>query len=322
MQPTRRDLLLASAGLGALSLGACHSDEPAERSIDAAQNPAPKGDPDGPWFRISLAQWSNHRTLGRDGASNLEWISSVRDKYDIEAVEFVNQFFFDRVGDWAYLAEMNQRAADAGVEMLLIMIDGQGSLAAEDAAAREDAILKHYKWIVAAAHLGCHSIRVNAAGSGDPAEMQKRAADSLVRLAEFGAPYGMNVIVENHGGWSSNGEWLAGVMRAADHPRVGTLPDFGNFRTGKDADGKDVWYDRYVGVKELMPYAKAVSAKSHAFGAEGEETNTDYSRMLKIVKDAGYRGHVGIEYEGGGHTEDEGILLTRDLLRRVRKDLA
>jgi L-ribulose-5-phosphate 3-epimerase len=229
----------------------------------------------------------------------------------------VNQFFADKARDWDYLAEMKRRAADAGVRMLLIMIDGEGALAAEDAAAREAAVENHRKWVVAASYLGCHSIRVNAAGSGDPGEMQKRAAESLVRLADFGAPYGVSVIVENHGGWSSNGEWLAGVMKLAGHEGVGTLPDFGNFRLGGGAE-----YDRYKGVEELMPFAKAVSAKSHAFGPDGGETSTDYLRMMRIVKDSGYRGFVGIEYEGGGHSEDEGIRLTRDLLRRVRAELA
>jgi L-ribulose-5-phosphate 3-epimerase len=305
MRSTRREALRAATGLGALALSS-----PLARLAGA-------GEDDGPWFRISLAQWSNHRALGRDGRDNLEWISSVRGKYEVEAVEFVNQFFADKARDWDYLAEMKRRAADAGVRMLLIMIDGEGALAAEDAAAREAAVENHRKWVVAASYLGCHSIRVNAAGSGDPGEMQKRAAESLVRLADFGAPYGVSVIVENHGGWSSNGEWLAGVMKLAGHEGVGTLPDFGNFRLGGGAE-----YDRYKGVEELMPFAKAVSAKSHAFGPDGGETSTDYLRMMRIVKDSGYRGFVGIEYEGGGHSEDEGIRLTRDLLRRVRAELA
>jgi sugar phosphate isomerase/epimerase len=304
MRSTRREALRAATGLGALALTSRLA--PLASAEDAE-----------PWFRISLAQWSNHRALGRDGRDNLEWISRVRQKYEIEAVEFVNQFFPDRARDWDYLGEMKRRAADAGVRMLLIMIDGEGALAAEDPAARRAAIENHRKWVIAASYLGCHSIRVNAAGSGDPAEMQKRAADSLVTLAEYGAPYGVSVIVENHGGWSSNGEWLAGVMKLAGHEGVGTLPDFGNFRMG---GGRE--YDRYQGVEELMPYAKAVSAKSHAFGPDGTETSTDYLRMLRIVKESGYRGFVGVEYEGGGHSEDEGIALTRDLLRRVRTELA
>jgi sugar phosphate isomerase/epimerase len=272
-------------------------------------------------FEISLAQWSSHRTL-QAGLTNLDWISSVRSKFEVHAVEFVNAFFKRELFgsgscNWGYLGEMKLRALDGGVAMLLIMIDGEGSLAAENEGQRQAAIGAHHKWIVAASYLGCHSIRVNAAGSGDLSEMQKRAAESLVNLADFGEPYGINIIVENHGGPSSNGAWLAGVMAAADHPRVGTLPDFGNFRI----QGGE-WYDRYKGVSELMPYAKAVSAKSHEFGADGNETGTDYRKMLAIVLEAGYHGHVGIEYEGSKHTEDQGIRLTRDLLLRLQKELA
>ncbi|MFT7669960.1 MAG: L-ribulose-5-phosphate 3-epimerase [Planctomycetota bacterium] len=300
---TRRELLRATSSLGALTLAS-------RVGFSASEGPSAE------FFEISLAQWSNHRTL-RAGQTNLEWISAVREKYDIGAVEFVNQFFADKACDWDYLSQMKLRASDAGVRMLLIMIDGEGALAAEDKSEREAAIEKHRKWIVAAGYLGCHSIRVNAAGSGDEDEMAKRAADSLTQLARFGEQYKINVIVENHGGLSSSGAWLASVMRLADHPGVGTLPDFGNFRVSRD-----VMYDRYLGVKELMPYAKAVSAKSHDFDKLGNETNTDYNRMLRIVKDSGYTGFIGVEYEGSNHSEDDGIRLTRDLLIRTREELS
>lgn len=302
--PTRRELLAGAAGLTSLSV-----------ALPLSTSEAPE-EPTSPTFEISLAQWSNHRALF-GGLSNLDWISSVRDKYDVHAVEFVNAFFKEKAHDWGYLGEMKLRALDGGVRMLLIMVDGEGALAAEDDAERAAAVRAHHKWIVAASYLGCHSIRVNAAGSGEAAEMKKRAADSLVQLAEFADPYDVNVIVENHGGRSSDGAWLAGVMKLAGHPRVGTLPDFGNFRIQDDQ-----WYDRYLGVAELMPFAKAVSAKSHEFDEAGDEVHTDYRRMLKLVLEAGYHGYVGIEYEGTEHSEDEGILLTRDLLRRVREELA
>jgi len=145
----------------------------------------------------------------------------------------------------------------------------------------------------------------------------KRAADSLHRLGVMGDEYGIDVIVENHGGLSSNGAWLAETIRLASHPRCGTLPDFGNFRIRGDE-----WYDRYQGVAELMPFAKAVSAKSHAFDEAGNETNTDYLRMMRIVLDAGYRGYVGIEWEGSDLSEAEGILKTKALLERVRDELS
>lgn len=302
MQISRRRLLRSSAAAGAaLAL--------------RSQTQDPVG-PAEPWFRISLAQWSLHRALRGGALDNLAFAAYAKDELGIEAVEYVNQFFAGRAGDFAYLGEMRERARDAGVRSLLIMIDGEGQLAHADDAERRRAIERHFKWLAAARYLGCHAIRVNAQGGGGWEERRDRAADSLHRLGVMAEDYDLAVIVENHGGLSSNGKWLAEVMRAADHPRVGTLPDFGNFHLG----GGD-WYDRYEGVRELMPFARAVSAKSHAFDADGDETNTDYRRMLTIVRDAGYRGFIGIEYEGDALPEAQGIRLTQRLLERVRGEL-
>lgn len=266
-----------------------------------------------PWFRLSLAQWSLHRTLRGGELDNLDFAPFTKRTFGIDAVEYVNQFFADKAGDFTYLAEMKKRAEDHGVRSLLIMVDGEGALAAAEDAPRRKAIENHFRWVAAAAFLGCHAIRVNAAGQGEPDDMAGRAADSLVRLATMAEPYGISVIVENHGGRSSNGAWLADVMKRANHPAVGTLPDFGNFRISRDEQ-----YDRYKGVAELMPYAKAVSAKAHDFGPDGAELHTDYARMLEIVKEAGYRGYIGIEYEGGKLPEVEGIQATKKLLDRLR----
>lgn len=302
---TRRSFL--QSGLGALATGAVVLD-PALASVIAQESK--------PWFDVSLAQWSLHRSLRGGDLDNLDFARYTKETFGIHAVEYVNSFFKQYATDFKYLQEMRTRAADQGVRSLLIMVDGEGPLAAKDDGARSKAIRNHFKWVAAAAYLGCHSIRVNAAGASDWEDGMGRAAESLRTLAEVADPYDINVIVENHGGLSSNGEWLAGVMVKADHPRVGTLPDFGNFNLG---GGK--WYDRYKGVAELMPFAKAVSAKSHTFDAEGNETQSDYLRLMTTVKEAGYRGHVGVEYEGSKHTEAEGIQLTKDLLLRVRKQL-
>jgi sugar phosphate isomerase/epimerase len=271
---------------------------------------------DDPLFRISLAEWSLHRTLQSGGLTNLDFPRVARVDYELDAVEYVNQFFKDRATDRAYLADLARRAEDHGVTSLLIMCDGEGALGDADDAARGRAVENHYRWVEAAWFLGCHSIRVNAQSAGTPEEQRDRAADGLRRLTEFAAPRGINVIVENHGGLSSNGAWLASVIRRVNHPRCGTLPDFGNFRVADDE-----WYDRYVGVAELMPFAKAVSAKSHEFDAQGNEVRTDYERMMRIVLDAGYRGYVGIEYEGDGLSEPDGIRATKRLLERVRDRL-
>jgi sugar phosphate isomerase/epimerase len=268
-------------------------------------------------FEISLAQWSLHRKLFAGDLKALDFPAYARDRFDVGAVEYVNSFFRDKSGDDAFLDELERRAAAAGVRSLLIMVDGEGALGDPDPDERAKVVRRHLPWVRAAKRLGCHSIRVNAGSRGTPREQRDRVADGLRRLTELAAPHELNVIVENHGGLSSNGGWLASVIEQVDHPRCGTLPDFGNFRID---DGQ--WYDRYRGVKELMPYAKAVSAKSHDFDADGNEIHTDYLRMLGIVLDAGYRGWVGIEYEGDRIGEDEGIAATKALLQRVRAELA
>ena len=264
-----------------------------------------------PLFKISLAQWSLHRALGNGGLDHLDFAKVARQEFGIEAIEYVNSFFKTRARDAAYLAEMNRRAADQGVYQHLIMCDGEGRLGDPDPALRTTAVENHYQWVEAAKTLGCATIRVNAASDGSFEEQQRLAADGLRRLCEFADGYGINVVVENHGGLSSHGDWLTGVMKLVDHPRIGTLPDFGNFYE----------YDRYQGVAEMMPWAKAVSAKSHDFDADGNEATKDYRRLLGIVLDAGFHSWIGIEYEGDRLPEREGIRKTLTLLERVRTDL-
>lgn len=263
-------------------------------------------------FRISLAEWSLHRALFAGKLDNLDFPRTARQQFGIEAVEYVNQFFKDKAKDADYIAELAQRSADEGVTNVLVMCDGLGNLGDPDEKARTAAVENHFPWVEAAKRLGCRSIRVNAASKGTFEEQQKLAADGLARLAEYAGQMEMNVIVENHGGLSSNGAWLAGVMKLVGRPNCGTLPDFGNFHD----------YDRYRGVEELMPFAKGVSAKSHEFDAAGNEVRTDYKRMLALVLAAGYHGWVGIEYEGSGLNEAEGIRATKKLLERVRAELA
>jgi len=268
-------------------------------------------------FRISLAEWSLHRTLFAGKLDNLEFARTAKKDFGIEAIEYVNQFFKDKAKDQKYLVEMKKRAGDLGVRSVLIMIDDEGALGDQDEARRKQAVENHYKWVEAARFLGCHSIRVNAQSQGSFEEQLARAADGLRRLTEFGAAHDINVIVENHGGLSSNGEWLASVIKRVNHPRCGTLPDFGNFNLGNGQQ-----YDRYKGVQELMPFAKGVSAKSNDFDEQGNEVRIDYRRMMKIVFDAGYRGYVGIEFSGDRLSEPEGIRATKTLLERVRADLS
>jgi sugar phosphate isomerase/epimerase len=262
-------------------------------------------------FRISLAQWSFHKALQSRRMDHLDFARVARQDFGLEAIEFVNTFFKDKATDAAYLAEMNRRAREHGVIHHLIMCDAEGRLGDPDPSLRTRAIENHRKWVDAARTLGCATIRVNAESEGTPEEQQKLCADGLARLTEYGASRDINVIVENHGGITSNGEWLAGLMRRVNHPRCGTLPDFGNFYE----------YDRYRGVADLMPFAKAVSAKSYDFDARGEETRIDYRRMLRIVVDAGFHSWLGIEYEGDRLPEKEGVARTKALLEKIREEL-
>ena len=268
-------------------------------------------------FEISLAEWSLHRSLQSKEIDHLDFFSVAKNEFNISAVEYVNSFFFDKAKDQRYLNEMKLRASDLGVRSLLIMCDNEGNLGDPDLKKRTKSVENHYKWAEAAKFLGCHSIRVNARSFGSYDEQIELAADGLRRLTEFGETLALNTIVENHGGLSSNGKWLSAVMDKVDHPRVGTLPDFGNFRIEGDE-----WYDRYQGMKELMPYAKAVSAKSHEFDSNGNEIQSDYYKIMDIVLKAGYSGYVGIEYEGNVHSEIEGIKLTRELLIKIRDSIS
>lgn len=271
-----------------------------------------------PLFRISLAEWSLNRHLFGGELDNLEFPAFAKNTFGIEAVEYVNQFFMDKAEDRTYLTELKQRCEDAGVRSVLIMCDREGDLGDADPAARTKAVENHYKWVEAAQFLGCHSVRVNARSSGSYEDQHDYAVDGLRRLAEFGAAHGLGVIVENHGGLSSNGQWLSGVITAVGLENCGTLPDFGNFTI---APGED--YDRYQGVAELMPFARGVSAKSYDFDADGNSIRIDYPRMLRVVLDAGYRGHIGVEWEGREPPDEiEGVRLTKALLERIRDELA
>ncbi len=308
----RRTFLHASGVFAAAALTGCTPT--GKKDTVSTTSTAPEGDL---WFDISLAQWSLNKAFFSGEYDNLDFARIARETYGLGGIEYVNQFFPDKANDQAYLAQMKQRAEDNGVRSLLIMVDREGNLGATDEAERMTAVENHYKWIDAAKYLGCHSIRVNAAGQGSREEVAAAATDGLARLSEYGQQAGLNVIVENHGGYSSDGKWLADVIAATGMDNCGTLPDFGNFCLERTADGCANEYDRYKGVKEMMPYAKAVSAKTYDFADDGTELHTDYLRMLKIIKEAGYRGWMGIEYEGDSMTPEAGIRATIELLRRA-----
>ncbi|MES1201638.1 MAG: TIM barrel protein [Pseudomonadota bacterium] len=324
-QPTRRDMILGAAALP-FAAASC-------TTMSAAKPPA---------FKISLAQWSFHKRLygssfgdAMRGRSYEEFVRAHREApqtvlrgdldpldfpviarrdFDIGAVEYVNRFYMAHATDRAYLTELKHRCESNGVESRLIMCDDEGNLGDPDNAGRAQAVENHRKWLEAAQFLGCFAIRVNARSAGSYDEQMRLAADGLHRLAELGDQHGLDVIVENHGGLSSNGQWLASVMRMGDHRRLGTLPDFGNFKLNDTEE-----YDRYQGVAEMMPFAKAVSAKCYDFdAATGNETTLDYPRLMRIVTDAGYHSFLGIEFEGDRLSEADGVRACKKLLERIR----
>lgn len=312
-QLNRRTFLKSSAIAGT-ALG--FSRLPGLACAARAQRADSGAKPAEPLFKISLAEWSLNRSLRSGRLTNLDFPALAKREFGIEAVEYVNQYFMDKGKDAAYFAELKKRCDDNGVKSLLIMCDDGVSLGDSDEARRKQAVETHFQWVEAAKSLGCHSIRVNARSRGSEEEQMERVADGLRRLCEFAKPHEINVIVENHGGLSSNGAWLFATIKKVAMDNCGTLPDFGNFRLGRGQE-----YDRYQGVAEMMPFAKGVSAKSYQFDEAGNETRIDYRRMLKIVVDAGYRGHVGIEWEGDRTDEGQGIRLTQQLLERVREEM-
>jgi sugar phosphate isomerase/epimerase len=347
----KRRLFTQRLGLGAIGLyagtstllSACGTKTDSENSAEEGTTAGTAEEAAAPlFFSISLAQWSLHRSYFggrpdwqsfRDALMNdpssiiqgdldpMDFAGLARREFDISGVEYVNTFYYDKAENTEYLSQLKQRADDNGVQSVLIMCDALGNLGDADEAARIAAVENHYKWVNAAKYLGCHSIRVNAAGQGTAEEVAAAAVDGLGRLAEYGAQEGINIIVENHGGYSSDGGWLSGVMKQVNNEYCGTLPDFGNFCIEYGDGACNNMYDRYKGTTELMPFAKGVSAKANVFDENGNETNTDYKRMMQIVKDAGYTGFVGIEYEGE-IDEFEGIRATKALLEKVGQELS
>ena len=325
MEFTRRKFTKALGfGTGALflnSLGVSQAANSKAVNVDAVENAVKDM-----FFKISLAEWSLNREIFGGKLDHLDFAKVTRESFGLNGIEYVNQFFKDKAEDMGYLKQMKTRAEDHGVESLLIMIDREGGLGDTDNKARTLAVENHYKWVDAAKFLGCHSIRVNAFGVGSAEDVKASAVDGLGRLSTYAAKSDINVIVENHGSYSSDGSWIADVMTQVNMDNCGTLPDFGNFCIERDSG--EVWgdscikeYDRYKGVEEMMPFAKAVSAKTFSFNKDGSDKEIDYLKMMKIVKDAGFNGWVGIEFEGEGEAYD-GIQKTIDLLREVGTKLS
>jgi len=292
-----------------------------------------------PFFQTSLAQFSLASDFWSGKLNTLEFPAKAKKDFGIDIVEYVAMFFNGKETDTAWLNDLKQRTTDLGIRNNLIMVDGE-NIADLDDAKRNKAVESHYKWVDAAKHLGCYAIRVNLGSldqQGTADEVSKAAIAGYGKLLEYGTKAGIDIIVENHIGYSCNGAWLANIMKQVNNPRAGVLPDFGNFcikRTAPATNDIAGWmatkcleeYDKYKGVEELMPYAKGVSAKTHKFDANGNETEIDFKRMFTIIKKSGFKGIVGIEYEGGVYqsagqpgylSNDDGIRATNKLLQKT-----
>jgi sugar phosphate isomerase/epimerase len=271
-------------------------------------------------FSYSLAQWSLHRALEDKTLDPLDFASKAKE-LGFTGIEYVSSFYAEKVLDTMYMAELKKRAEQNNIQSLIIMVDGEGDLAVMDEQKRNEAVENHYKWVDAAGFLGCHSIRVNLFGTGTETEMADASVLALKKLSVYGKQKNINIIVENHGGQSSHGVWLKSVISRVNMPNCGTLPDFGNFCLQRENNER--WntpctkeYDRYKGIKELIPYAKGVSAKSYGFDASGNETTIDYALMAEIVKASDFQGFVGVEWEGNDISEEEGIKKTLELVKK------
>jgi sugar phosphate isomerase/epimerase len=288
---------------------------------------------DQPFFKLSLAQWSLHKQIMAGEMSPLDFAQKANE-FGFEGIEYVSQLYTDelkknpdsKAAMQTLLTALKEKSITYNVKNVLIMVDNEGDLASAVEAERDEAVENHKKWVDAAQFLGCHSIRVNLFGTNDPEVWKVTAVDGLSKLAAYAKDKNVNVIVENHGYLSSNATLLVEVIHNVNATNCGVLPDFGNFCLKRE--GGERWeakcieeYDRYKGVGEMMPVAKAVSAKSYDFDVNGNETTIDYVKMLQIVKDGGYTGFIGVEYEGSILGETEGLMATKNLLLNAAKKL-
>lgn len=317
--------IMLSLAMASFFMISCNNQKKEETKVEIVE----KTEEQAPFFKLSLAQWSLNKAI-RSGEANPFDFAQKASEMGFEGIEYVNHLYkkeIEAMGMDSVLNILKANSEKFNVESLLIMVDGEGALASTDKTEREKTVKNHHQWIDAAKFLGCHSIRVNAHGEGTAEEVAAAAVEGLTQLSEYGEKQGINILVENHGGYTSNGAWLADVMKRVGKENVGTLPDFGNFCQTKgygsiNSDNCEDPYDIYKGVTELMPHAKAVSAKSYDFDENGDQPKIDYLKMMQIVKDAGYTGFVGVEFEGENVSEEKGIELTRDLLIKVGKELS
>jgi len=279
-----------------------------------------------PFFKLSLAQWSLHRTFNDKGVSPFKF-ASISQEMGFEGLEYVNHLYkkqIDNLGFDAVIDSLLALSIEHEMENILIMVDGEGDLASPDEAERNQAVVNHKKWVDAAKKLGCHSIRVNTFGTNDPKEWLPSVVDGLKKLSTYAARQNINILCENHGWLSSDAFMLMEAIGMVGMENCGTLPDFGNWCVKRKAGEKwgecvEEFEDKYKGIELMLKEAEAVSAKSYNFDQKGNEKTLDYPRIMQLVKDSGYKGFVGVEYEGKEIPEKDGILATKKLLLKSAK---
>lgn len=281
-----------------------------------------------PFFKLSLAQWSFNKHIIRGEMSPFDFAKKASE-LGFEGIEYVSQLYTNEIkklGFEAVIDSLKNESEKYNIKNVLIMVDEEGDLADPDLDVRNEAVERHKKWVDAAQVLGCHSIRVNTFGTNDPEIWKETVREALTKLADYAATKNINVLVENHGWLSSDAPKVMKVIKSINMSNCGTLPDFGNWcvkRINNERWGEclEEYPDKYEGIQLMMQAAKAVSAKSYDFDKNGKETTIDYIRMLQIVKDAGYKGFIGVEYDGSRLSEEEGIIATKELLLAAAKQL-
>lgn len=324
----------AGLALSFLGLASCVEQSKKSKEVSNPDISTKENEVQSPYYKLSLAQWSIHRMIMEGGFNPLLFAEKAKG-WGFEGLEYVNHLYAKELEKNTnsmmaldnLVKELIKRSDDNGMQNLIIMVDGEGDLAVENKNKRKEAVENHYKWVDAAAAMECHSIRVNLFGESDKAQWKDASMEALTSLSTYAKDKNVNVIVENHGGFSSDGILVAQIIEGVGMTNCGTLPDFGNFCLKRENNER--WgaacieeYDKYQGVKAMMPYAKGVSAKTYNFDSNGMETTIDYKLMLDIVQNANYKGFIGVEYEGDTMSEEQGILATKKLILEMTKNFA
>lgn len=281
--------------------------------------------------RISLSQWSFHRAiLGSSmedyatftkllhskpervlqGHLDSRDILNIANSLGIKKVDLVNVLFFGHAMDKPWLNEFIAKAKSFNTSFQVLMCDQAGNLGASSQLARKQSINAHIVWLETAVYLGCKQLRVNAIGDGSYLSQLRQCADSLSKLGAIAESMGIELLVENHGYASNNGAWLAMLIEETNHDNVKVFADFDNFFMGGWDLSPERRYDRIQGLLDLAPFTAGVSAKSHDFGALGDETTIDFRKCIAIFEENGFDGLYSAEYEGDRISELEGAIST------------